>query len=79
MKILKSCQKPYFIVYGYYLPGDGKEVDGDSDNKSVIKESSKEKNVKMDTSKGEKITPLNDETLDWLRDCFKDLLATNSS
>ena len=52
-------------------------MDGDSDSKSVMKES--KDNVKMDTSREEQRTPLNNDTLDWLRDCFKDLLATNSS
>jgi len=66
-----------FTACGFCLPGDGKEVDGDSNSKSVTKESKED--VKTDTSKEENITPLNDETLDWLRDCFKDLLATNSS
>ncbi|XP_065920998.1 WD repeat-containing protein 75-like isoform X2 [Dysidea avara] len=59
------------------ISDDDKEVDGDSDSKSVMKES--KDNVKMDTSREEQRTPLNNDTLDWLRDCFKDLLATNSS
>lgn len=34
--------------------------------------------TKMDTSSGEDVRSKDEETFNWLRDCFKDLLTANS-
>ena len=69
------------ITYNLYPVEGGKaSSEQDGPHSSVVKKKNKVTAgiTKMDTSTVEDMSSKDEETFDWLRDCFKDLLPANS-